>query len=234
MAAAPPDSGGTLTAAQARILSSLDTVAAPTRLTRAELLLALFLAGTSGLGVMAHAFGPVPMSFSAPFVVLPAGILLAGAILLKRGLPERLHAFSSALLRGALWGLVATLAYDAIRPGLVELFGFHFNPYRAIYFFGELITDRPRTETVSWLSGWGYHFWNGISFGMIFAILRPKGGVVHGFLWAETLQVLMMITYPSFLQVRLDNPGFLATGLIGHGIWGIILGWGMQRTYRGP
>jgi len=203
----------------------------PGGLSRSEALLAIVLASTSGLGILVHTFGPVPMSFSAPFVVFPTACLLAGAILVRRQLPERFHAFARALVAGASWGMVATLFYDGIRPLLGFLFGFTFNPYRAIFIFGELITGLPRSDPFAVAAGWTYHFWNGTSFGMMFALFRPQGGILPGVLWAETLQVLMMIAYPSFLNARLDDPGFMATGIIGHGLWGIVLGAGLKRTW---
>jgi hypothetical protein len=43
------------------------------------------------------------------------------------------------------------------------------------------------------------------------------------------LQGLMMAIYPTFLKIRLDNPGFLMTGLVGHAVWGVVLGYGLER-----
>ena len=97
---------------------------------------------------------------------------------------------------------------------------------------GELITGRPAGDAWAEVAGWTYHFWNGISFGMMFALIRPKGGVILGFLWAEFLQVLMMAVYPAFLRARLDDPGFLVLGLVGHGLYGVVLGWLVARRWR--
>lgn len=199
-------------------------------LTTGEALFAIFFASLSGAAILVHTFGPVPLSFTVPFIVFPSSCLLVGAILIRRQLPERLHAFSSGLMRGAVWGLVATLFYDAVRPLITHALGLTFNPYRAMPIFGQLITGLSANDPLTLAAGWTYHFWNGITFGMMFALVRPRGGVIAGLIWAETLQALMMITYPSFLQARLDDPGFLATGLIGHGIWGIVLGTALKKT----
>lgn len=202
------------------------------RLERREIALGVGMAGTSGAAVLAHTFGPVPMSFTVPFVVLPATSVLVGLVLMQRRLYGRLHRFSQLIARGAVVGLGATLVYDAVRPLLVTALGLSFDPYRAIPIFGTLITGLPATDPATLASGWVYHFWNGISFGMMFALVRPAGGIAWGVAWAMVLQGLMMLTYPMFLQARLDDPGFMLSGLIGHGLWGIVLGAGIREWAR--
>ena len=98
--------------------------------------------------------------------------------------------------------------------------------------FGSLMTGLEQSEPKAILAGWLYHFWNGISFGMMFTMLAPKGGILKGLIWAMFLQGLMMWVYPNFLQVRLDNPGFLWTGLVGHAFWGVVLGYGIKRFHE--
>jgi len=46
------------------------------------------------------------------------------------------------------------------------------------------------------------------------------------------LQGLMMWVYPHFLAIRLEDPGFLMTGIVGHGLWGIVLGYGIKKYYE--
>lgn len=194
-----------------------------------EALLFLFLAGTSGLAVLAHSYDALPMSFTVPFVVLPAGIVLAGAILLGQGRVGRLHAYSRALMVGAVVGLFATLLYDAVRPLITWLMGARYDPYRAMPIFGQLMTGLPGQDARSLAAGWIYHFWNGISFGMVYSLLRPRGGLLTGLAWGLALQALMMAAYPSLLQARLDDPAFMATGIVGHSLWGAALGYGVAR-----
>lgn len=208
------------------------SLAAAVRLERREVALGVGMAGTSGAAVLAHTFGPVPMSFTVPFVVLPTTSVLVGLVLLRRRLYGRLHRFSQLLARGAIAGFGATLFYDAARPLIVALLGSTFDPYRAIPLFGTLITGLPSTAPTALAAGWLYHFWNGTSFGMMFALARPSGGVAWGFAWAMALQSLMMLTYPTFLRARLDDPGFLLSGLIGHGVWGVVLGAAIARWDR--
>jgi hypothetical protein len=165
--------------------------------------------------------------------VLPGAILLTGLVFASKRRYGELDRFADRAISGAVWGLVATLAYDAIRPLLMWIFRYHFNPYRAIPVFGELITGQPRTAAVAIAVGWIYHFWNGLSFGVMFALIRPRGGPVAGFIWAMGLQGFMMWSYPTLMRIRLDNPGFLMAGLVGHAVWGVVLGTSLRRWGRG-
>jgi hypothetical protein len=200
--------------------------------TRAKVIGAV-LALLSGAAVLAEAFTPIPMRIAVPVVVLPGALLLTGMVLASvRRYPE-LDRFADRAVSGALWGLVATLAYDAIRPLLMAIFRYHFNPYRAMPVFGSLITDQPKTTTIAIAIGWVYHFWNGISFGVTFALMRPRGGPIAGLVWAMVLQGFMMWSYPTLMRIRLDNPGFLMAGLVGHATWGLVLGHSLSRWGRG-
>ena len=201
------------------------------KLSFTQIIIGLLLASTSGVAITLWGLEKIPMSFTVSFVVLPSIILLVSFILYYEN-DERFHRFINLIIQGGKWGLIATLFYDAIRPLLKLIFRFDFNPYRAMPIFGELITGLPQNNHWAILAGWTYHFWNGISFGMMFALLFPKGGILKGFLWSMLLQGLMMWVYPHFLAVRLADPGFLMTGLVGHGLWGMVLGYGIKRYYE--
>lgn len=200
--------------------------------TRAKVIGAV-LALLSGAAILGETFTPIPMSVSVPLLVLPGALLLTGMVFASTRRFRELDRFADRAISGALWGLVATLAYDAIRPLLMWIFRYHFNPYRAMPVFGSLITDRAKTTTIAIVVGWIYHFWNGLSFGVTFALMRPRGGPVAGFIWAMALQGFMMWAYPTLMRIRLDNPGFLMAGLVGHTVWGVVLGSSLRRWGRG-
>ncbi len=199
-------------------------------LTGAEVAFGVAMACTSGLAIIAHTFAGISLRFSAGAIVLPSAVILTGIILLVRDRRGRFHEFAWLLRIGAAWGLVSTVGYDAIRPVLVAALQSDFDPYKAMGIFGQLATGRPAGDSIATAVGWTYHFWNGISFGMMFALLRPRGGMIPGLVWAMILQALMMAVYPAFLEARLTDPGFLVSGIIGHGLWGLLLGWGVARA----
>lgn len=194
-----------------------------------ELVVLAACAGLSGAALVTYILWDFSMSWTVGFVALPASAALVILIFIGKGRQDRARVFADRLIAGAIFGLIATLAYDAVRPLLVEAFQLDFNPYRAHPIFGSLITGRPKSDGLAQAVGWAYHFWNGVSFGMMFALVRPRGGPVAGLIWAETLQMFMMALYPQFLAIRLDTPGFLLTGLIGHGLYGLVLGATLAR-----
>jgi peptidoglycan/LPS O-acetylase OafA/YrhL len=106
-------------------------------------MLVALLASFSGAAVLAHAFGPLPMVFTVPFLVMPtvAGILLA--LLARRRLYGRIRHVADLLALGFTTGLAATLLYDAVRPVITATFTLRFNPYGAMPIFGSLMTGRP-------------------------------------------------------------------------------------------
>lgn len=201
------------------------------KLTITQIIVGLLLTSMSGVAISLWGLGKIPMTFTVSFVVLPMAIILV-AFALFYSKSKKFQYFNSLIIQGGKWGLIATLFYDAIRPLLKLIFRFDFNPFRAMPIFGELITGLEQTATLAIAAGWTYHFWNGISFGMMFALLVPKGGMFKGFIWSMILQGLMMWVYPHFLAVRLEDPGFLMTGIVGHGLWGIVLGYGIKRYYE--
>lgn len=197
-----------------------------------EKMVLLAMAGASGAAVVAHAFFPVPMKFTVPFLVLPLGLLLVGTVLWRRSDRRGLRLVGERVARGAKWGFVATIVYDIVRPPLGVWFSFGFKPYQAMPIFGDLITGRGTDDLLAQTIGWGYHFWNGVGFGIMFALVLPRAGRWPGTIWGLLLQAVMMATYPSFLGARLDDPGFLVTGIVGHSLWGFVLGWGLEFERR--
>lgn len=195
-----------------------------------EVLIGLVLAGANGTALLAFIFLGLPMSFTVPFIAIPAAGLIVFAVLIGQRRYARLHAFSRVMVGGAAAGLIATLVYDAVRPLIVLAVGGAYDPYRAMPIFGQLITGLAPTDPRSLAAGWGFHFWNGVSFGVIYALVRPRGGWRTGLAWGLGLQVLMMAAYPRFLQARLDDPAFMASGLIGHSLWGVVVGESVRRA----
>ena len=194
-----------------------------------EVVLGVALACTSGAAVLAHTFGPLPMSLTVPFVVMPSVAIIGGVVLLRSRLTARFHLLADLMVLGAWTGAVATVGYDLVRVILKMAFGFHFNPFAAIPIFGQLMTGTTVSTPLVLTFGWVYHFWNGMSFGMMFAIFRPRGGMISGLVWGLGLAVLMLVTYPNLLHVNPEDPGFLTADLIGHAVWGIVLGEGVRR-----
>ena len=199
-----------------------------------DALLGAFLASVSGLAILAHVYWDMPMGLTVPFLVVPAGVILGAAILHRSSRHRRLAVFGDRVFIGAVSGFVASLAYDATRVLIVVLTPMQFNPFLSHGIFGELITGRARDTLLAQVAGWTYHFYNGATFGVMFSMLRPSGGVWWGLGWGLVLEWIMFLVYPAFLAVRVANPPFLATSMAGHGAWGLTLGWMTAKAHAPP
>lgn len=196
---------------------------------RTDLVVLFCLAGASGAALVAQVLFDLEMAWTAGLIALPGTALCVVAAFFGQRRYDRLQVISDRLVRGARWGLIATLVYDVVRPLVVWTLRFDFHPYKAHAIFGELITGRPSTDGFAIAMGWTYHFWNGIAFGTMLALVAPRAGWKLGLAWALLLQGLMMVVYPRFLQVRLDQPSFMVTTIVGHSAYGLALGAGLRR-----
>ncbi len=158
-------------------------------------------------------------------IILPAaiGLLIAWALLASFGQ----RSLATLLLRGALAGALATLALEAVRyPG----FRLGFMPGNLPRLMGVLLLDRFALgpSTLSDLTGFAYHAWNGASFGIVFVMLAqgrtswwalPYGLAVGlGFLTSPVVQALGVGPFGRDFGWH-----FAATVLTAHAAFGVAL-----------
>ena len=152
---------------------------------------ALMMAGLSPNIFPAAQAGYAKMSTLATHLLIPSiGILIAVPVLsFARG-----HArLTRRLLAGAGAGALATIGLEAVRMTSFHLGGM---PGDIPRLMGVLLTDRfmlgpsPLSDTLGWL----YHFWNGASFGILFAVLLGR----RSMRWAGVYAQLIGIGFMGF------------------------------------
>lgn len=148
----------------------------------------------------------------ATIAVLPAVVALVG---LTATATRVSPALGSLVLRGAIAGALATLALEAVR---YPAFRLGLMPGNLPQLMGVLLLDRFALgpSTGSNIAGFAYHFWNGASFGIVFALLASG----RSRWWAV----------PFGLAVGL---GFLASPVVlalGVGPFGRDFGWSFAAT----
>ena len=168
-------------------------------------------------------------------VMLPAAVALIALWIVARRMSSPLASF---LARGALAGMAATLALEAVRyPG----FRMGFMPGNLPQLMGVLLLDRFALgpSLLSNLAGFAYHFWNGASFGMIFALLAA--GVSRW--WAVGFGVAIGVGFLASPVVLALGGGFFgrdfgwqfaATVLTAHSAFGAALALLLPRKLDGP
>ena len=177
-----------------------------------------------------HVFGLVRMPFFINFVGMPAVILMmiVGLYSWQRRLP-----FWRRLRAGLIAGALGLIAYDTVRLAIYMSGILSFYPFHALPRLGALMTGQPPETQAAIVAGWLYHFWNGFNFAIIYALVAGPRKFYWGVLWAMMLEIGMLLSYPTFLQVR-DDWAFRLVSLIGHIVYGTVLGLTVRHLAREP
>lgn len=135
-------------------------------------------------------------------------------------------------LVGLAAGLLGTMAYDLTRFAVVAVFRLSVQPFEAIPLFGQLLLSTDARSAVSDTVGVVYHLANGAGFGLAFAVVAGRRGVIAGIAWAMVLEVAMVTFYPGWLDIRAREE-FLSVTVLGHVAYGAVLG-GVARRFLPP
>jgi hypothetical protein len=81
--------------------------------------------------------------------------------------------------------------------------------------------------------GWAYHLSNGVSFGLMYAVIVRRAGPVTAVLWGLVLEGVMLLTpYAEVFGYHMDSR-FLAITIGAHMVYGLVL-WLALRLWRFP
>jgi hypothetical protein len=177
---------------------------------------------TSVAAFLLDAFGVVGMPFTLSAVSFPALVLIV-ALTVWAGRVGR-YDFLRRLYAGLVIGLLATLVYDALRAIIYVLSPADFNPFRAHRNFGALILNTSPHTTSALTAGWVYHFWNGISFAVMFTMLAAGRRWYWALLWAMALETATVVVYPNAFEVDRTDIAFLSVSFAGHAAYGTTMG----------
>lgn len=143
-----------------------------------------------------------------------------------------------AVVMGGLAGFAAACAYDVFRLPFVFAHEWGMDAvvpplklFKVFPKFGAMIlgeaTDQPNHSLAAHLTGWAYHFSNGVSFGVLY--LAMVGDARRRSWWwavvlAMGLELAMLLTpYPAFFSIPV-TPTFVAVTLTAHLVFGVVLG----------
>ena len=177
-------------------------------------------------------------------VALPVGLLVcvaiaAGAVIVawRRMGPDDRLVWSRRVKAGLVAGVGATAAYDVSRFALAALPGVEIRPWEALPLFGELLTGAAASSRLAAVAGFLYHVANGVGFGVTYAILFGRRGVLAGIGFALVLEAVMLAVYPGWLDIR-ARAEFTSVSMMGHVAYGAALGslvpWLLTRAGRIP
>jgi hypothetical protein len=177
----------------------------------------------SGLALMAKVFGVAEVRTFTFTICLPCTVaLVVIGVRARRDQPR----LATDLAIGAVAGLIATLAYDLVRiPALIA----GYRIYGTISVFGLWLLDAPRSSRFSEVAGWGYNYFNGICFGIMYALFMRGRHWGFAVLWAFILETVAVATpFGRIFGVRSNLP-VLLIAYAAHVAYGVPLGRAVQN-----
>lgn len=191
-------------------------------------LLTLGAAATSIAALLLQLAGIIRMPYTLSFVTAPGMIFLLCAQIWagRAGRPLIVN----RLRVGFVAGLIGLAAYNASRWAVGTLLSQSTSPFYSIFIFGSLITAEPAGSTTAAVAGWLYHVSNGVTFGIMYTLLAGPARWWFGLAWGTTLELAMLIIYPSSTILRPPALApFVIVSLTSHALFGAVIGMVAQR-----
>ncbi len=195
--------------------------------------IALFCAAITPNVFVAGGLDWMSASVLTKYVLLPAAVLQIAILLYARGAGYR--RLFNRLVTGLWVGLIATTGLDVVRqPGTF----FGFLPHDEARMAGEMILgaghggsgDEAKAHSgggdhvgAADFVGYAYHYWNGASFAIIYALLFGRtpwwGPLLYALLFIETgMLVFMQAAMPPLTW------GVVLVSFVAHVVYGVVLG----------
>ncbi|GAB4378251.1 MAG: hypothetical protein Kow0042_26720 [Calditrichia bacterium] len=199
-----------------------------------KLILTLILLAAAGLApnlFPAAQAGYAKFSALALYLLFPS-LVVIGVVLFWSGLRGHKDLRRQALV-GLAAGLAGTVGLEIVRHTGFLLGGM---PGELPKLMGVLLLDRFALgpNALSNLAGWGYHFWNGAAFGLIYTLLLGRGRVWQGVAFGFLVGIGFMAS-PAALALGVGlfgadfGIGFPITVSLAHIAFGAILGFVVYR-----
>ena len=193
--------------------------------TQPAALIPFVLGSASIASLLFYFYGVSAMGTGTRWLLLPSLVALIFFLLLAAR--RRQDELVDRALAGLWAGALATLAYDVVR---VPISVSGVPVFKAISYFGTLILDQTTPTLASEVAGWGYHFSNGVGFGLMYAVALTRFRLWSALLWGVTLEIAMLLTpYAEVFGYRV-SPKFLAVTIGSHLVYGVVL-WAALRYW---
>lgn len=194
------------------------------------------LSATSIWCLLAEFYGVCSMQAFTLAVLFPATVAILALAIRDRICGDG-HLWRAVVV-GGLAGFVAACAYDIFRLPFVFAREWGIDDavpplklFKVFPRFGAIIlgeaAEQPNDSLAAHITGWAYHFSNGVSFGVMY--LAMVGDARRRNWWwavalATGLELAMLVTpYPAFFSIPV-TPTFIAVTLTAHLVFGVVLG----------
>jgi len=208
------------------------------RISREEL--ALSAVALAAAGVSPNLFwiaqgGYFKLSTLAVWVLIPSVILLL--VVLAVAAKRQQRRLVNRMVAGGVAGGLATIALEIVR-----VTGFHLGqmPGSMPQLAGVLLLDQFMVGPTVWsnIAGWTYHYWNGIAFGLIFAVVFGRKplwvALGYGVFMAIGFLVSPAVTALGVGFMGKNMPGMPVTVVLAHLAYATTLWLLVRRWVREP
>jgi hypothetical protein len=147
-------------------------------------------------------------------------------VLLIVAYSRHLPLLASDLAIGAVGGLIGTLAYDIVRiPAAMA----GYRVYGAISVFGLWLLDAEKSSRFTELAGWSYNYFNGVCFGIAYALFMRGKHWLFAVAWAFLLETIAVVTPFGRIFGLQGHGAILAIAFGAHIAYGVPLGRAVQK-----
>ncbi len=164
-------------------------------------------------------YGLMPLQSSFLFIALPGLLLIISLYIWSKSKGNSY--ISHALELGFAGGLAGTIAYDL---GRLPFLLMGLRVFAPIDSYGVWLLNTHCSSNISDLAGWLYHFNNGISFGIMYALFMQGRSVFWAVLWACGLETIAFLSPFGRIYGFTGNYTALGIAYFGHILYGIPLG----------
>ena len=179
----------------------------------------------SGGALLAKVFGLASMEAVTLFLFVPGALFLVAAWWWATR-SDRSY-LADALAIGFWGGLLGTVAYDLSRVPFLVLLGQRV--FAPINVYGVWLADAAHSTRFTDLLGWSYHFSNGITFGIMYALFMRRQHWLWAIVWAFLLETIAILSPFSTIFNLSGNYGAIGIAYLGHLAYGLPLGWLVYR-----
>jgi len=226
--------------------------------TKAELGLGIIIIILSGASAGLVIFGPLDLMPYATYrdvVILPSIIVIFAIGILSR---NKFPQITKRIFVGMSAGAVASFALEAIRiPGymvtkwipmdsMISLPGLlltekisSLSEVKQVIMQSGVTMNLYHAPLDAFMAGALWHFWNGATFGIVYALIIGKGRWWYGMIWAFIIEIGMMLA-PYLIMMKgpfgiehMDGYNIFVITLIAHLAFGAVLGILVQKWKKG-
>ena len=179
--------------------------------------------------------GYAPMPELAVRVLIPSVVIVFVVFAIARARGQL--RLVNRMLAGGLAGGLATIALEIVRSS-----GFHLGqmPGSMPQLAGVLLLGQFMVGPTVWsnIAGWTYHYWNGVCFGLIFAVMFGRKPIWfalgYGMFMAIGFLVSPAVTALGIGFMGRNMPGMPVTVVLAHLAYASVLWWLVRRWVRDP